>query len=206
MQALITNNGKYSMAVEVQQQSDKELVRSACGGDRAAFDALVGRYCKPLTEFAAYRTGTVQDAEDIVQETFLRAYLNLKSYKPEYSLKNWLFTIAYRLIVSQYRKKKPLPLNEQFAATLAAEPEKTESQGHWLWKLVGKLNPEDHDILWLRYKQDMGVDEIAGVIGKTKIAVRVQLHRARKRLAKQVQLYRQQSETFAGSDCCPEGI
>ena len=197
------------MSIEALQQSDNDLVRRACDGDRGAFDELVRRYTKPLTEFMAFRTGTIQDAEDIIQETFLRAYLNLKSFKTEYPLKNWLFTIAYRLLVSRYRKKKPSQLNEEFARTIAARPEETaesESKIHWLWKLVGQMSPEDHDVLWLRYKQDMGIDEIAAVTGKNKIAVRVQLHRARKRLARQVDAYQKESETFADAELCAEGI
>jgi len=97
------------------QIRDVELVRTTLKGDRAAFDEIVQRYCRPLAKFAASRTATFQDAEDITQETFLRAYLNLSSYNTKYSLKNWLFTIAYRLIISAYRKKSPVRLSEHAA-------------------------------------------------------------------------------------------
>lgn len=167
--------------------SDVELARAAaCGSDgRVAFDEIVQRYCRPLTKFAACKTGTIQDAEDIVQGTFLRAYQNINSYDSQYSLKNWLFTIAYRLIVSGYRKKKPQRLSDEAAVQLAAdEPNSQENQ--WVWDAARAMGIEAFTALWLRYKQDMTTSEIAHVMKKTKIMVRVLLHRSRIRLAKQI--------------------
>jgi len=167
--------------------TDKELASTAaCGSDgRAAFDEIVRRYCRPLTMFVVSKTGTIQDAEDTVQETFLRAYRNIDSFDREYSLKNWLFTIAYRLIVSDYRKKRPQRLSDEAAAQLAAdEPDSQENQ--WVWEAAREMGMEAFTALWLRYKQDMTTSEIAQVMKKTKIMVRVLLHRSRKRLAKQI--------------------
>jgi RNA polymerase sigma-70 factor (ECF subfamily) len=166
------------------QISDVELARATVNGGRAAFDEIVRRYCRPLAEFAASRTATFQDAEDITQETFLRAYLYLGSYNAKYSLKNWLFTIAYRLIVSGYRKKNPVRLSEQVAERIEAKNTTLESEHDELWQAVQNLAADDRTVLWLRYKQDMTTEEIANVIKKSKISVRVRLHRARIRLAK----------------------
>jgi len=164
---------------------DEELARTAAGGGRAAFDEIVRRYCQPLTHFAAAKTKTLQDAEDIVQETFLRAYKYSHSFKSKYSLKNWLFTIAYRLIVSEYRKKRPQPLSNKAAVQLeAAEPNLQENQ--WVWEAAREMGAEAFTALWLRYKQDMTISEIAQVMKKTKISVRVMLHRNRLRLAKKI--------------------
>ena len=165
------------------QRHDTELAHIAANGDRAAFDELVRRYCRPLAEFAASRTATFQDAEDITQETFLRAYLNLVSYNANYSLKNWLFTIAYRLIISGYRKKRPVRLSEQAAERIEAKKTKLESENDQLWQAVRNMAIDDQTVLWLRYKQDMTTEEIANVTKKSKANVRVRLHRARIRLA-----------------------
>ncbi len=164
---------------------DQELARTAAGGDRAAFDEIVRRYCQPLTLFAAGKTATLQDAEDIVQETFLRAYKYIHSFNSKYSLKNWLFTIAYRLIVSGYRKKRPQQLSDKAAVQLAAaEPNPQENQ--WVWEAAREMGIEAFTALWLRYKQDMTISEIAQVMKKTKISFRVLLHRSRIRLAKKI--------------------
>ena len=165
--------------------TDKELARGAACGGRAEFDEIVRRYCRPLTMFAISKTGTLQDAEDIVQETFLRAYQNINSFDSEYSFENWLFTIAYRIIVSGYRKKRPQQLSDKAAVQLVAdEPDRQEDQ--WVWEAAREMGIEAFTALWLRYKQDMTTSEIAQVMKKTKIMVRVLLHRSRIRLAKQI--------------------
>ncbi len=187
-----------------QQQSDEVLARLAATGDRAAFNELVQRYCRPLAEFAAARLTTFQDAEDIVQETFLRAYTAMGSFDPSYSLKNWLFTIAYRLVVSEYRKKRPDRLSEQAAEALTEETESASPQSSWLWNEVRKMKTSDHDILWLRYKQDMEIEDIAAVMGKSASGIRVQLHRARKRLAKKMKGADNHTAAFQNGTVCLE--
>lgn len=164
--------------------SDETLVRSARQGDRAAFELLLRRYAPPLMRFACARTRSPQDAEDIVQDTLLRAFENLASYNPAYPLKNWLFTIAYRCMVSAARRKRPSRLSEEAAANLPAAETDPTATGDWLWDHVGQMNPADHTVLWLRYQQDMSVEEIAKITQKTPIGVRVRLHRARGRLAR----------------------
>jgi RNA polymerase sigma-70 factor (ECF subfamily) len=167
------------------KKTDSELARAAAEGGRAEFEEIVRRYCTPLTRFAIGRTGTVQDAEDIVQETFLRAYQNLGSFDGSYSLRNWLFTIAYRLIVSDFRKKRPKRLSSQAATWLEADRVDPQ-QNQWIWQAAGKLGGEAFTALWLRYKQGMKIREIADVMKRTKTGVRVLLHRARKRLARDI--------------------
>ena len=56
----------------------------------------------------------------------------------------------------------------------------------WIWQAASKMSPEAYTILWFRYKQDMQIDEIARVMKKTKVGVRVKLHRARRQLAAQI--------------------
>ena len=171
------------MKNDLLQIDDESLARTAVRGERAAFDELVRRHCRPLASFAARRTATIQDAEDITQETFLRAYLHLASYDTQYPFKNWLFTIAYRLIVSGYRKKTPVRLCEEAADSLEAGTAVDESENNWLWQAAQGMSAEDQTILWLRYKEEMAIEEIGRVMKKTKIGVRVRLHRARNRLA-----------------------
>jgi RNA polymerase sigma-70 factor (ECF subfamily) len=187
-----------------QQMTDTQLARSVDCGDQAAFDEIVRRYCQPLTMFAVSRTGSIHDAEDIIQQTFLRAYQNMDSFNTLYSLKNWLFTIAYRLIVSDYRKKRPKLLSDEAVAQLPADqPSLQENQ--WLWQAAHELGPQAFTALWLRYKQQMSTAEIAQVMNKTKIMVRVLLHRSRIRLAEHIanqpeiaeQNYRIQKRAFS---------
>lgn len=187
-----------------QKQRDEALARLAASGDRAAFNELVRRYCQPLAEFAAARLTTFQDAEDIVQETFLRAYMSINSFDPAYSLKNWLFTIAYRLVVSEYRKKRPARLSEQAAEALTEDSPADSPQTRRLWEEVRNLKAGDCDILWLRYKQNMEIADIAAVMGKSASSIRVQLHRARRRLAKKMNRADKRMAAFENGAVCLE--
>ena len=165
---------------------DEELARLAAGGDRTAFDEIIRRYCWPLVQFIASRTAVFQDAEDVVQETFLRFYQNILSFDSRYPLKNWLYTIAYRVSVSAYRKKRPTLLSQEAIQQRADVPVEAEPADSGIWAAVKEMKPDDYTVLWLRYKQDMKIEEISHVMKKTKTGVRVHLHRARNRLAKKI--------------------
>lgn len=166
-------------------QTDEALARSAAGGDRAAFDEIMRRYLNPLTRFAASRI-SAEDADDIVQETFLRAYQNMAGFDDRYTLKSWLFTIASRLIISLYRKKRPDRLTSEMKPP-TVQPGPYPSDTEWLWSAAAQMGQEYYTVLWLRYQQQMTTDEIAGVMSKSKIGVRVLLHRARNRLAQMIE-------------------
>lgn len=166
--------------------SDEAVVRAAVCGDRTAFDDIIRRYCRPLAAFARSRCKTVQDAEDIVQETFLRAFSSLADYDLAYPLKTWLFTIAYRLIISAYRRRQPISLSGESHHEPAANMPQDMPDNHWLWNIIQTLKTDDRTILWLRYKQEMASEEMARVLGVSHAAVRVKLHRARSRLIRQI--------------------
>lgn len=174
------------MHSDTSHRTDQELARFAANGDRAAFEAIVQRYTRPLAEFAANKTRTVQDAEDIVQETFLRALVHVESFDPQYTLKNWLFTIAYRLIVSGYRKKMPHLMDEQTLYSCIDTKGEPALPMDWLWETAARMGQEFHSVLWLRYKEQMDIPDIARVMNKNKLSVRVLLHRARRRLAERL--------------------
>ncbi|HOK96496.1 MAG TPA: sigma-70 family RNA polymerase sigma factor [Anaerohalosphaeraceae bacterium] len=164
-------------------QSDQAVARAAAAGDRAAFDEIVRRYMRPLLEFAAAKT-SVPNAEDIVQETFLRAYQNITAYSDRYTLKSWLFTIAWRQIISLYRKKQPDLLTDEPAWRPAESADPPDAE--WLWAAARTMGQDYYTVLWLRYQQQMTTDEIAQVMRKSQIGVRVLLHRARKRLGQMI--------------------
>lgn len=198
------DSGKLALLTE------EELGRQAATGEQAAFEEVVRRYSRPLAEFAAGRTVSWQDAEDIVQETFLRAYLNLSSFNPVRSLRNWLFTIAYRLMVSSWRRKKTVRLTDEAAALLQGPDavESNEDEAEQLWDAARMIGTDAYTALWLRYRQEMSVDEIAQVMQKTSIGVRVLLHRTRKRLADTLETHRRHESVIpqASSAFCERNV
>ena len=89
--------------------TDHSLIAAFKAGDTEAIDKIVERYENPIFTFGLKMCGHLQDAEDIVQETFLSAFKYLDSFREETKLRNWLFKIAARACMRKRRKKKCEP-------------------------------------------------------------------------------------------------
>ncbi len=169
-------------------KTDEELAREARAGSRRSFEELAVRYRARLFVYLRSRLGSDQDAEDMVQETLLKLYRNIGSYDPAFRFSTWLYTSATRLAISSYRKKRSAagtvrlddlpevadPRTRTAAATEAAE----------MWDVARTLGGNQFRALWLRYGEDLTIEEIARAIGKSRLAVRLLLHRARVNLMK----------------------
>lgn len=162
---------------------DAELAAAAAGGDAEAFDRLVESHAPRLLRWLV-ATGTAHhDAEDAVQEAFIRAHRAIARYDPRWAFSTWLFTIAHRVrldAVARRRDHAPLDAVEPSAAP---EPEADPLPEGGLWaRARALLSPEDFRVLWLHYAEDQAPAAVARVLGISGIAARVRLHRARKRL------------------------
>lgn len=158
---------------------DLTLARLARGGSSAAFGVLVRRYHARVFAFLHTLTRHRQDAEDLTQETFMRAWDKFHRYDPSLPLLPWLFTLARRQSIAALRRMKPLP--PELPDTSSAEPTHAALR---LWELARKeLAPETYSALWLHYREELPLKEVAGILGKREGAVKVMLHRARKTLA-----------------------
>ncbi|MEO6922699.1 MAG: RNA polymerase sigma factor [Bryocella sp.] len=93
-------------ARQVQRAEDDELIRAAQKGDRSAFDALVRRYDRSVLRLALHMLGNEQDAQDIHQEAFIKAYRHLSNFRFECSFYTWLYRIATNLCLDQLRRRK----------------------------------------------------------------------------------------------------
>jgi RNA polymerase sigma-70 factor (ECF subfamily) len=95
--------------MEARQQAraeDDELIRAAQKGERAAFDALVRRYDRSVLRLALHMLGNEQDAQDVNQEAFLKAYRHLGNFRFECSFYTWLYRIVTNLCLDQMRRRK----------------------------------------------------------------------------------------------------
>lgn len=161
------------------QTDDQLLARQARDGSSAAFGTLVHRYHARVYAFLLTLTRHRQDAEDLTQETFLRAWRKFDRFDPTLPLLPWLFTMARRLSIAALRKSRKPPVELDFPA----EPE-PPSPALWLWETARReLSPEAYSALWLHYREELPLKQVATVIGKREGAVKVLLHRARKSLA-----------------------
>jgi len=165
---------------------EDSLVAAARAGSREAFGELVERFAGPLLGFLALRARCVEDAEELVQETFLRAWRNLDRYDPRWRFSTWLFTVGRRITVSRYRRAEAEsgPAPEVVAGDDPLDAASAAELRDNLWALAERLlSPVARQALWLRYVDGLGVREIARVLGRREATVRVMLFRARERLA-----------------------
>lgn len=161
--------------------SDSDLVLAARGGDFAASDEIVHRYHENIYAFLHKLTGRREDAEDLTQETFLLALRKLHTFKKGNGLLPWLFTIARRQAIAQWRKEKPTC--ELFDADHPTESSKQPHDAVALWKIAkDNLKRDEFMSLWLYYQEDFSIKELAKVLRKTTPHIKVILHRARKHL------------------------
>jgi RNA polymerase sigma-70 factor (ECF subfamily) len=158
---------------------DSLLARQAREGSSAAFGTLVHHYHGRVFAFLLTLTRHRQDAEDLTQETFLRAWNKLHHYDPALPLLPWLFTLARRQSIRALRKSRPLPADLEFPP----EPEPA-NPAPWLWDVAKReLSTDAYSALWLHYREELPLKEVAAILGKREGAVKVLLHRARKTLA-----------------------
>ncbi len=170
-----------------EEKTDDELAREARAGSRRSFEELARRYKRRLFVYLRPRLGSDEDAEDMVQDTFLKLYRNIGSYDPAYRFSTWLYTSANRLAIDSFRKsaavrgKMAAEADDKLPDPAPAGENGTGGSG--LWDTAQTLGETRFRVLWLRYGEDMTIEEIAAVLGRTRLAVRVLLHRARTSLA-----------------------
>jgi RNA polymerase sigma-70 factor (ECF subfamily) len=169
--------------------AEQVLVDRARTGSLEAFSELVRLYQGRLFNFLRQRTGCASDADDLAQEAFLRAWRNLDRYDPAWRFSTWLFTIASRLAVSHQRamsRRREMPLDGEpdRGGTAPGEAREARTRSGNIWALAASyISDVERAALWLRYAENMPSPEIARIMNRTTVNIRVMLHRARHRLA-----------------------
>lgn len=171
---------------------DQELITKALHGDDDAFSMLVETYQNPVYNLCYRMLGENTAAEDAAQETFWRAYQNLKAYDPQRSFATWLLSIAAHHCIDLQRKRR-LQLFEMdeypdfdIQDTGTPGPESMVIDGdenRELHALIQTLNPPDRAAVILKYWYGCSEEEISEMLSLTVSAVKSRLHRARRQLA-----------------------
>jgi RNA polymerase sigma-70 factor (ECF subfamily) len=177
--------------------TDVELVRGALTGSEHAFRDIVLRYQRPVFGLIARVVRDPGRAEELAQDTFVKAFRALHTYDVQRKFSAWLLTIAHHVAIDEVRKGSlatvsldelthpdgpPIEIADRKAATPAALAERTELAGA-LKTAIGRLRPEYREIVNLRYEQELEYDEIAEITGLPLGTVKSSLFRARKELA-----------------------
>lgn len=179
-------------------RDDATLVALVLAGDQSAFAELVDRYHGEVYYLALRQLRQREDAEDLAQEAFLRAYRALTQYDPMRPFGAWLYAITARLCIDAHRRRKvrPVSLTRPEEGTAAEEREweipdtsegpearvERQDEALRLSALVDRLPPDYRLAILLRHSQDLSYEEIAAATGVPLGTVKARIHRARNQL------------------------
>lgn len=174
---------KFAVEYVFMPDDYNKFVKKAITGDKNAFGELYNFFLDRIYRFIYYLVGDEFLAEDLTQNTFLRAWNGLKNFSlSKGTFQSYLFTIARNLVIDNQRKKKEVSL-ESAKADIVESGENLEEK---TWKnesmnkvhqALGFLEEDDRQIIILRFFEEMHFDEIAEVTGKNSGAIRVKVHR-----------------------------
>jgi RNA polymerase sigma-70 factor (ECF subfamily) len=169
---------------------DDALVRRAQAGDRTALETLTQRYRNRVYAFALGLLLRPDDAEDVVQETFIRVCRTLDTYQPRGRFRSWVFRIAANLCRdhcrSERRRQNVAASESQMSQEATSGPEAQVTIRTAVMEAIARLPIKYRELVALHYLEDLSPAEIAEILGRSGSAVRVQLWRARSLLAKEL--------------------
>lgn len=178
-----------TVTISLQELSDHDLIVRCQGGERAAFEPLVTRYMRRAAAFALGWTGNRDDALDLSQEAFARAYKAIDRFDITRPFYPWLHRILKNLCINRLgrtRRLREIPLDDiydmQSDAISPAKAAVREELRRNVWEAIRKLGETDREILILREFQELTYSELAAVLDIPTGTVMSRLHHARRRL------------------------
>ncbi|RYZ27489.1 MAG: sigma-70 family RNA polymerase sigma factor, partial [Chitinophagaceae bacterium] len=176
---------------------DIDLIQLVLAGSQAEYAQLVDRYRNFVFTIVLRYVKSREDAEEVSQDIFIKAYRSLADFKGASKFSTWLYTITTTTCLSFLRKKKlevhSLDNERVFAVAdnidggMSANQIEQKSRVNMVNEAIKLLSPDDAQVITLFYKGEQTLDEIAEIMGKEPNAVKVQLHRARTRLKEKMQ-------------------
>jgi RNA polymerase sigma-70 factor (ECF subfamily) len=160
-----------------------EFAARASTGSVEAFEELALRFEGRIYGFLYRRVGNAHDAQDLTQETFVRAWRGMHRFDAKRDFATWLFVIARRAAANHFRARR---VHDPLPDDLLDESAPPSAEVSDVWRAAKKLKANYYDALWLRYGEGFSVAQTARVMGMTTIYVKVILHRARKELARRI--------------------
>ena len=193
----------HRLPSSIVREDEPLLVAAAQRGEAAAFEALVNRYESKILRLTKNITGNQEDAEDAMQEAFLKAYAHLDGFQGDSRFYTWLVRIAANEALMRLRKRRPqLSLDEPIESDsdlLPREledwrpsPEREYAQAEMqkiLAEVIEKLEPEYRVVLVLRDLEELSTQETADALGISATAVKSRLLRARLKLREKLNRY-----------------
>jgi RNA polymerase sigma-70 factor (ECF subfamily) len=179
------------------EMAESEIIAQVLKGDHNAFALLVQRYQSFVFTIALRYVKSREDAEELAQDIFIKAYRALADFKGSSKFSTWLYTITTTTCISALRKKKlevhsldnekVFAVADNFDGGMNANAIEQKSRQNMVNAAIRLLSPDDAQVITLFYKGEQTLEEIAQILGKEPNTVKVQLHRARARLKEKMQ-------------------
>lgn len=181
---------------------ETRLAQLSRNGDRRAFEELVDMYKDKIYHLAYRMLGQSAEAEDVVQETFLRVYMNLDRYDENQKFSTWIYRIGTNLCIDRLRKRKPnysldaeMPDGEgsDWYSMLPSDQDTPEEElvlsemQQQIRKAIDTLPEKYKSVVILRYLHDMSLQEIGDVLKMPVTTVKTRVHRGREYLRKKLE-------------------
>ncbi len=171
-----------------QAESDQAIVARVIDGDNDAYAVLIERYEQKLLRYVVYLLHDQMTAADVVQDTFIKAYQNLRGYKTEYKFSSWIYRIAHNETMNHIKRSRRFSdIDTEAAPELSYDPALEESIDAALLQAqvhgcLGQLEPKYREIIQLIYFEHMKYDEASDVLHVPTSTVGVWLSRAKAKL------------------------
>ena len=168
----------------------------ALAGSQPAFEQIVRRYQRPILSLLIRLTGDAALAEDLAQDTFVKAFRSLAAFDATRRLSAWIFRIAHNTAVDAMRRRRPptVPIDLRSSpdgpaaidavAPAAADPVERDALRRALNAAMAQLRPDQREAVALRYEEGLAFDEIGQILGIPETTARSHVHRARKELTR----------------------
>jgi RNA polymerase sigma-70 factor (ECF subfamily) len=163
--------------------TDALLVRRVLDGDTAAFTTIVDRHAAACTRFATRMLGNREDAEDVTQETFLRAYRSLARYEERQAFRTWLFQILINrcrtAAARRERRHRMFLVDDNAIASASVRPaaESSDLRAE-LQRVIDALDPDHREAFLLKHVEQLSYDEMAAATGVGVSALKMRVKRA----------------------------
>ena len=175
----------------MEYKGDKVYIEQVLGGKISAFGFIVDRHRDKAYNLAFRICGNIEDAEEIAQDSFLKAFRSLTSFKMKSTFSTWLYRIVYNTAISHIRLRKkgllsiedfPADASEFMGENVSEEQAEKDYRNALVNFALQKINEEERGLISLFYYDELTTDEIAGITGLTKQNVKVRLFRARQKM------------------------
>jgi RNA polymerase sigma-70 factor (ECF subfamily) len=172
---------------------DDFYIQRIRAGDIRAFSGIVSRYQSKLLTIILKIVENREDAEDIMQEVFIKVFKSLEQFKGDAEFSTWLYRVAYNTTLSELRKRKfvLVPIDDPFWAESDPANENSDEMDEkqrlaCLDTALKRLSPDDAFLITLYYLEEQSIDEISQISHLSISNVKVRLHRIRKKLAAEI--------------------